>query len=131
MAFAEHEGPLHCDDDANTSQFPFWHFPVVPQLDWLFVEHFAWGSRDPLGTLVHVPLPLRLHAWHAFEQGLVQHTPCEQYCFPSGAAWQSVGWLHAAPGGLGPHVWLASQDRPDTHWAMLVQVSQHLLPLQT
>ncbi len=53
------------------------------------VEHLAWGSREPFGTLVQVPLPLRLQAWQAFEQGLVQHTPWEQYLLPSGAGWHS------------------------------------------
>jgi hypothetical protein len=108
------------------------HFPVVPQLDWLVVAHLAWGSRVPFGTLVQVPFPVRLHAWQAFEQGLVQQTPWAQYCLPSGAGWQSEDWLHWAPGGLGPQVWLASQARPEMHWVLLdVHVSQHLLPLHT
>jgi hypothetical protein len=80
---------LHCDALEYTSQAPLVHFPVVEQLDWLVVMHFAWGSRVPFETLLQVPSPLRLQAWHEAEQGLVQHTPWAQYCLPSGAAWHS------------------------------------------
>ena len=112
------------------SQTPPRHLPLVPQLDAAVVAHFFCGSTAPLGTGEHLPSrPVTLQAWQAVVQGPLQHTPCEQYFFPSPAAWHSSAALHLAPAGFSPQD-PATQEFDPTHWVFTVQVSKHLVPLQ-
>jgi hypothetical protein len=74
-----------------TWQAPPWHTPVVPQIV-PESAHRPCGSAAPLATAAQVPTLLTLHAWHAPQLAVVQHTPSTQLL-----ELQSCAAVQAAP----------------------------------
>ena len=90
-----------------------------------------WGSTTFCMTVVQVPIDVgKLQAWQAVVQGPLQQTPCEQYFFPSGAAWHSSAVLQSAPAGFRPHDPLTQLLVPPHCPSVWVQDVKHFGPLQ-
>jgi hypothetical protein len=54
------------------------HLPLVPQVEAACVAQKAAGAAVPAGTGAQAPVPETLHAWHAGQLALPQHTPSTQ-----------------------------------------------------
>jgi len=96
-----HMAPLHIVSLPLFLQTPpDAHDPVLPQLPAAAAGHS--GSTVPDVTEVHVPGdPIRLQAWQAPEQAVLQHTPSTQL---AAVDTQSAALLHIPPCGcLVPH----------------------------